>query len=873
MINIANPNLKLMRKIFALSIASVLIFSLICSAEAQNIKTPEEFFGFRPGTDRKVFNYEKLVDYLKLLEQSSPRVKLAQIGQSPLGKPMYVVCISSGENIRNLDKLKEINRQLALNPDLSAETVQNMAEEGKVFVLATLSMHSTEVAPSQSLPLIAYSLATTDDPGKLKCLDNVVYMAVPCHNPDGMDMVIENYLKYLGTEFEGSSLPRVYHKYAGHDNNRDFISLTQEDTRAIDGLYSREWFPQVMVEKHQMGSGGVRYFIPPPHDPIAENIDAGIWNWVGVFGSNMMKDMTADGLKGISQNYLFDDYWPGSTETCIWKNVIGFLTEAASVHVASPIYCEENELETGGKGLSEYKKSINFPEPWTGGWWRLGDIVNYEISSTYSIIGTAAANKTAVLKFRNFMCRNEVNKGKTKAPYYYILPAAQHDRSEFVSLVNLLIEHGISTYRLQNDILVSGQAIAAGSIVIPLAQPFRSLIKEIMEKQKYPVRHYTPDGEVMKPYDIASWSLPLHRGVSCLEVDSLIPDLVSGMTLVKEPFRLSKPVPDNYSAACFPVNNNESFKAVFMARARGLEVNRTAKGDFVIKRDGGKNPKLDSIINLMVVSPEFLPQGTVITANPVKIARIALVETFMHDMDAGWTRFVFDSYSVPYKIVHPGEFEKTDFIKDFDLVIFPDNEKSILMEGKYESDGQTYPTSYPPEYTKGIGKKGMVKLMDFFNQGGRILSWGGSAELFSGLLSVKAGDTTREFRLPVRDISKRLAKEGLFCPGSLVRMDLVPGNPLTAGMPLSTGIFFRGDPVFATSIPNFDMDRRVIGKFPEDNILLSGYCEKPEKLADKSVMVWLKKGKGQLVLYGFSPQFRASTQATYKLLFNPLLLP
>jgi len=275
----------------------------------------------------------------------------------------------------------------------------------------------------------------------------------------------------------------------------------------------------------------------------------------------------------------------------------------------------------------------------------------------------------------------------------------------------------------------------------------------------------------------------------------------------------------------------------------------------------------------MVVSPEFLPQGTVITANPVKIARIALVETFMHDMDAGWTRFVFDSYSVPYKIVHPGEFEKTDFIKDFDLVIFPDNEKSILMEGKYESDGQTYPTSYPPEYTKGIGKKGMVKLMDFFNQGGRILSWGGSAELFSGLLSVKAGDTTREFRLPVRDISKRLAKEGLFCPGSLVRMDLVPGNPLTAGMPLSTGIFFRGDPVFATSIPNFDMDRRVIGKFPEDNILLSGYCEKPEKLADKSVMVWLKKGKGQLVLYGFSPQFRASTQATYKLLFNPLLLP
>ena len=243
-----------MKKIVVLFFALVFTLSLNNAAAAQNVTTPEEFFGFKPGSDRKLFNYEKLIDYLKLLEQSSQKVKLALIGRSPMGKPMYVLCISSADNIKNLDKLKEINRQLALNPDLSAENIKKMTEEGKVFVLATLSMHSTEVAPAQSLPLIAYELATTGDPEKLKSLNEVVYMAVPCHNPDGMDMVVENYLKYLGTEFEGCALPRVYHKYAGHDNNRDFISLTQEDTRAIDGLYSKEWFPQVMVEKHQMGS-------------------------------------------------------------------------------------------------------------------------------------------------------------------------------------------------------------------------------------------------------------------------------------------------------------------------------------------------------------------------------------------------------------------------------------------------------------------------------------------------------------------------------------------------------------------------------------------------------------------------------------------
>jgi len=863
----------LMKRLYILILAFAFALTGSVSAAAQAVKTPEEFFGFRPGADRKLFNYEKLVDYLKLLEQSSARVKLAQIGQSPMGKPMYVVCISSAVNIKNIDRLKEINRELALNPGLPAETVQKLSDEGKVFVLATLSMHSTEVAPSQSLPLIAYDLATTSDPDKLKWLDNVVYMAVPCHNPDGMDMVVENYLKYVGTEFEGANLPRVYHKYAGHDNNRDFISLTQEDTRAIDGLYSREWFPQVMVEKHQMGSSGVRYFIPPPHDPIAENVDAGIWNWVGVFGSNLMKDMTADGLKGISQSYLFDDYWPGSTETCIWKNVIGFLTEAASVHIASPIYCEENELETGGKGLSEYKKSINFPEPWKGGWWRLGDIVSYEVSSSLSIIRTASANRQAILQFRNAMCRNEVKKGLTEAPYYYVLPAAQHDISEMVSLVNLLTDHGITVYRLENDIVAGGQNIAKGSIVVPLAQPFRSFIKEVMEKQKYPVRHYTPGGEVMKPYDIASWSLPLHRGVACYEIDSLVPDLASKMKAIQKPFRLSGTVPANYTAAVFQAGSNESYKAVFMARSMGLDVSRNKKGDFIIKRDAAKKSRLDSIAGLMEVAPVFLAAAADTPVSAVKIARIALVETFMHDMDAGWTRYVFDTYHVPYKIVNPGDFEKTDFAKNFDLVIFPDNEKSILMEGKYESDGQSYPTSYPPEFTKGIGKKGMTRLMDFFNQGGRILAWGGSTELFTGLLTVRAGDTTREFRLPVRDISKRLAKDGLYCPGSFVSMNLVADNPVTAGMPRTTGIFFRGEPVFATSIPNFDMDRRVIGTFPEENILLSGYCEKPEILADKSVMVWLKKGKGQLLLYGFCPQFRASTQATYKLLFNPMLLP
>jgi hypothetical protein len=367
-------------KIHRIAALALMLCSLAGTmAQTGTISKPSDYFGFEPGSDRNLFTYEQLVSYLQELDRQSPRIKMEEIGTSPEGRTMYIAFISSEENISKLDEYKVVNRELALNAEIEKSELDKMTLEGKVFVLATLSMHSTEVAPSQAAPLIAYEFATTSDEKKLEWLNNVVYMLVPNHNPDGMDLVVNNYKKYVGTKYEGASLPQVYHKYVGHDNNRDFVILTQDDNRAIARIYNQTWFPQVMVEKHQMGTTGPRYFVPPNHDPIAENVPAGIFQWAGVFGQHMVTDMTADGLAGVSQHTIFDDYWPGSTETCIWKNVIGFLTEAASAQVATPLYVEPSELVVRGKGLSEYKKSVNMLLPWEGGWWRLGDIVDLEI--------------------------------------------------------------------------------------------------------------------------------------------------------------------------------------------------------------------------------------------------------------------------------------------------------------------------------------------------------------------------------------------------------------------------------------------------------------------------------------------------------------
>jgi len=873
-----------------------LLFSVFISqGQIPGNLEPSKYFGFQPGTDRELIDYNQLITYFSKLDEQSPLMKMEKIGVSPLGKKMYVVFISSEKNIQHLDQLGKINRKLALEAKLSEQERNQLISEGKVFVLATLSMHSEEVGPSQAAPIIAWDLINLKKPGMKEWLDQVVFMMVPCHNPDGMQMVVENYRKYKGTKYEGCSLPGVYHKYVGHDNNRDFISLSQEDTRAINQLYSKKWFPQVMIEKHQMGATDVRYFAPPPHDPIAENVNEAIWNWMRVFGSAMAKDMTAAGLAGVTQEYLFDDYWPGSTETAIWKNMIGMLTECASANVASPVWIEKNELQVDGKGLGDYKKSINMPLPWPGGWWRLGDIVQYEIESTWSLLRTAAVYRADILRLRNDLCRKEVANGRTMSPAYYILPAGQPDQSELVNLVNLLDEHGIDVYELASDVKINNLLFHKGDIAIPLAQPFRPFIKEVMEKQAFPERHYTPGGEMIQPYDITSWSLPLHRSLKCTEIPKTDALLDASLRKVSIPYtlRISKSVPSGKNTVLLSAANNGSFAAAFSALTGGLKVERTGTavtmeenvypaGSFVISAGKDAYDALNKLVKSLTFEPVFTDRKNLPSLQPVRLPSVALVESWFHDMDAGWTRFMLDQYHIPYVVIRPSDLADPKKEIKADVLIFPDQNKSVLTEGKYKGASGNYMTSdYPPEFTKGMGSEGLEKVLRFMNKGGRIVAWGRSVGLFEGMLEIIEDDSLKdktvkeekeEFVLPFRDFSENLSKSGLVCPGSLLKVNFLSDHPLTYGMPASTGVFYRGRPAFRTFVPGFDMDRRVIGSFPEKNILMSGYCNKEELLSELPTAVLITKGKGQLVLFSFSPVFRASMQGNYKLLFNAILM-
>jgi hypothetical protein len=842
----------------------------------KSIPTPSDHFGFTPGADGMLFNYEELFSYLQKLSGVSPMVKVVEIGKSPMGKKMLMALVSSEKNIRDLEKLRQINRELALNPELTETKQSEYVKSGKVFFLATLSMHSTEVAPSQAVPLIVYKLITSSDQSWRKYLDDVVYMIVP-QNPDGMDMVVENYKKYKGTKYEGASMPGVYHKYVGHDNNRDYVNLTQEDTRSVARIYSLDWFPQVMIDKHQMGSGSIRYYVPPACDPIAENVDAELLSWTSIFGTNMLRDLTGAGLAGVGQKTIFDDYWPGSTQTSNWKGVISMLTEAASVKDATPVYIEPNELTVSGKGLSEYEKSINFPLPWKGGWWKLNDIVKLEIESTLSTIKTSSLFKEDILKFRNELCRKEVSKGRSEAPFYYIISKNQADQSELFDAVNLLMEHGLNVFSLSEDHNINGYSFKSGDIVLPLAQPFRPFLKEIMEKQDYPVRHTSIGGDVIRPYDITSWSLPLHRGLKYQEINIRDVPFENKLKPVKGDFKL---VEKKYSfPLIFPVTSNGSFKAAFTALQNGAKVDRVKeitnlngrvidKGSFLIT--SSDDTLASYLVKVAQTEPISVAGKDRFEAAPVQKRGIAVIETFFHDMDAGWTRYIFDTYKIPFTVIHPQEIEKADLGK-FNVIVIPSNSKQLLMTGKAGTETRPAMSNYPPEFQKGMGKKGFEKLLMFVNDGGTVISWSESTNLFTGLLEFTRDSVKEEFMLPFTNDFTAASTAGLFSPGSLMKAGFAD-HPLAYGMPSDASIFYEGSLLFNTRIPGFDMDRRVIGRFAKKDILLSGYSEKEEKLSEKPAMLWIRKGKGQLVLYSFNPLFRASARETYKLVFNALLL-
>jgi hypothetical protein len=479
-----------------------LLLLLFAAAAHAEVPAPSKFLGFEVGADRKLADYRQIASYFRAVAAASPRVKVESLGKTTLGEDFLMAIVSSETNMRNLDRIKKISIMLADPRGLTDAQTEALVREGKTIVIVTCNIHSSEIASSQMAMEWLYALATANDAETKRRLDNAVLLLVPSLNPDGQIMITDYYRKFLGTQYEGGRLPWLYHHYVGHDNNRDWFMLTQLETKALSHALYHEWHPQLFVDEHQMGMDGPRMFIPPFADPVDPDVHPLIWREANLVGTNMAFRLEQANKSGLIYGYSFDAYWLGGTRnTGWWKNITGLLLETASARIASPVRIEPTELRGGTKGLVEYKPTINHPHPWPGGVWRMRDIMDYERIASDALLEVAADRREDLLGDLVVRARSAIAVAKPGEAYR--IPRQQRDWPTAQRLAALMLEHGVDVLQADN-----------GDYWIPMAQPYSKFLVEMLEPQRYPEVRLQPGKEILRPYDVATWTLPLAMGVT-----------------------------------------------------------------------------------------------------------------------------------------------------------------------------------------------------------------------------------------------------------------------------------------------------------------------------------------------------------------------
>ncbi len=850
----------------------LLFFPLILGAQT----SPEDFLGHQVGADRKLADYGQIQEYFQKLDQESEKIKVLTIGESTLKKPMIMAVITAEENMAKLDTYREITRKLRDARDLSPDEAKRLAKEGKVILLITCNIHATEIAAAQMSMELAYKLVTGDTPFEAeKVLKDVILLLVPTSNPDGEQMVVDWYRKYVGTKYEGGRMPWLYQHYAGHDNNRDWFMFNLSETKAVTKVLYHDWIPQIHIDEHQMGSTGARLFVPPFMDPPVPNVHPLLWRGVNLCGSNMSFDLQKNGFKGVVHGRSYTGWWIGACDDTSWlHNTIGILSEMASVKVATPIYIDPTELPK-----SYYEKRMNFPDPWPGGWWRLRHLVDYELTLSLSLIKTAYIHKQDFLYNFYQMGRDAIEQGEKGHPFAFVIPEKQRDYPTALRMLDVLMFGGIEIHQAKEDFVADGKLFPAGSFVVLMSQPYRPYAQALLEKQKYPDLRQYPGGPPIPPYDNAGWTLPLQLGVNCERIEH--PFEVGLERLGEVPYPSVKAPTDTAPYIILDSRNNASFAVVFSLLKEGAEISRAkdnfkaddfeaAAGSFIIKSSPQVQKVLPGFLEKWHLKGYEMDNIENIPHSPLKNSRVGLYQSWRSNMDEGWTRYVLDDLEIPFTTLHNKDFKgtkkrKVDLKAKFDVIVFASESPEIIKSGKPSPTSRYYRryTEMPPEYEGGIEKEGVEALKTFVENGGILVTLNSACELI-----------LKEFKVPASNALERVDRTKFFCPTSILKLKVNNKTPIGYGMPEKAAGMFSRSLAISTSVPRSgDWDRTVVASYPSEDILLSGWLLGEEVIARKAAVVDAKYQKGHIILIGFRCQHRAQSHGTYKFLLNALLYP
>ena len=852
--------------ILTLSIPSSLSFS-------QAVPKPEEILGFEVGADYHLATYTQAIAYLKILALNSDRIKLFEMGKTSLGQAMTYAVISSPENLAKLDHYKNISKNLSLVKGVSPSEAHKLSQEGKAVVYIDGGLHASECAPAQHNIQLAYNLVTAQDKITLRILNDVILLLVFA-NPDGMNLLAEWYHPNVGTPYEVSPIPWLYHLYAGHDNNRDSYIANLLETQNMTKLVNQEWYPVILYNHHQTAPFPARIWTPPNSEPTNPNIHPLVVRWQNLIGSAMGAAFDVEGKEGAISRLTFDTWYPGYvTQVVDSHNIISILTETALYRYATPHFYTTSDFPGEYQDLT---MSAFYPNPWRGGWWRLKDAVEYCLTASMAVLDVASKYREELLYNKYQMGKEVMDRFSKEPPYAWIIPQKQVDPGTASLLLDRMILLGIDIYRSEESFSCDGISYPAGTYIIPLTQPFALFIKNVFEEQKYPDLRKYPDlwqglvspikfeGAPFEAYDMMGWTLPYQFGVKVYTANSPCTPRMSPVK--KATFQEGKIIGTPGYAYLIRHEENSSFQAtqrilkqggkVFWAKGVFPVQNTTFPvGTLIVPASQVKRTLMESIakeLELEVTGISERPNTETVEVKPV---RLGMYKSWISSTDEGWTRLILEKFEFPYTSLHDADIRAGDLNANYDVIIIPDTwSPEIVIDGYAKG-------TMPPKYVGGITAAGVRNLKLFVENGGTLVFLNSACNL-----------ATEHFGVPVRNVLRKVKSEEFICTGSILRMEFDTLHPIAYGMPKDAGIVFDNSCAFEV-IPSFDAKKEAksVAKFPAENPLMSGWIYGDKIILSKTSIAEVPSGKGRIILLGFPVQYRAQPYGTFKLLFNAIL--
>ena len=884
----------------------ILFISVVAvpGAQGPRLTTPKEEFGFSFGDDYQLATYQQLAAYWQKLDRESDRMILQEIGRTSEGRPHLMAIVTSPENHRNLARIKDTSRRLALAESLTDDQARALARDGKTVVWIDGGLHASEVLGAQQLGEMVYQMVSRTDEETLRFLNDTVILFVHA-NPDGHDLVAGWYMRNPVPEKRSSAgLPLLYHHYIGHDNNRDFFASTQKETENINRVLYHEWSPQILYNHHQSGPAGTVFWSPPFRDPFNYNQDPLLVLGLQQLGIAIHTRMATEGKPGASARAsgAYDGWWNGGIRnTAAFHNILAILTEM----IGSPTPMQiplvlQRQLPTS---------DLTFPIlPQT---WHFRQSIDYSITANRAVLDLASRYRETVLFNAYRMGRNSIARGSTDswtpAPHRYaavaarmgvpmggrgrgaapdpardkavmaqlrkpefrdprgfIIPSNQADFPTAVKFINALREVGIKVQRATRDFEVQGKKYPAGSFIVMGAQAFRPHVMDMFEPQDHPDNIPYAGAAPTPPYDHAGWTLAFQMGV---EFDRIL----DGFTGPFEPVTdwNVKPPPGRVTAvngaAGYVLSHTmvDSFVALNQLLTAKEEVYWLPDGAWYVPARPSTRALLEKIAADLGVGATATAEQPAAGARKLRSPRVGLWDQYGGSMDSGWARWILEQYQFPFEKVFPGTLDAGNLNAKYDVLVFV--EGGIPAVGAGPGGAQPAAADIPAEYRSMLGRvsadRTIPELKRFVENGGTVITIGASST-----------NLARHFQLPIAD---HLVENGtplpaakFYAPGSIMTVRVDATHPLAHGMNERTDIFFDTSPVFRLEPAAAGQGIKRVAWFDTATPLKSGWAWGQHYLQNGVAVIEAPLGKGRVLLFGPEIMKRAQPHGTFPVLFN-----